>query len=227
MLLKKIKKTEENCFDPPIHYPTKLKLLLYSVFVFASISQSALLAQESKRFVISAGASLIDISMNSSLGGKVSDYFGPSDWSASFGGSLAKEINDKLEVGIQGSWRNRIGENSAGIPTGTTIWTLSAAGKYKFRKSSEASFQPYFNGNFGLTRFNKEHSPTLGLGAGLYYWISDRIGLQANSLWKYTFAPGNSEALVNFDSDGYFQHFVGLSYRFGTSKKTSQGGCLF
>jgi hypothetical protein len=165
--------------------------------------------------------------MNSSLSGKVSDYFGPSDWSASFGGSFAKEINDKLEVGIQGSWRNRALVSIESTQYEVPLWTLSATGKYKFRKSSEASFQPYFNGDFGLTRFNGEYSPTLGLGVGLYYWIADRFGFQVNSLWKYTFAPGNSQALVNFDSDGYFQHFVGLSYRFGTSKKTSQGGCLF
>jgi len=227
MLLKKFKKTEENCFDPPIHYPTKLKLLLYSVFVFASISQSALLAQESKRFVISAGVSLIDLNMDSSLSGKVSDYIGPSDWSASFGGSFAKEINDKLEVGIQGSWRNLAQVNTEIAEYEVALWTLSAIVKYKFRKSSEASFQPYFNGDFGLTRFNGEYSPTLGLGAGLYYWISDRVGFQANSLWKYTFAPGNSEATDIYGGDGYFQHFIGLSYRFGSSKKTSQGGCLF
>ena len=144
-----------------------------------------------------------------------------------FGGSFAKEINDKLEVGIQGSWRNLAQVNTEIAEYEVALWTLSAIVKYKFRKSSEASFQPYFNGDFGLTRFNGEYSPTLGLGAGLYYWISDRVGFQANSLWKYTFAPGNSEATDIYGGDGYFQHFIGLSYRFGSSKKTSQGGCLF
>ncbi len=227
MLLKKIIEAGENCFHPPSRFHTHLKYLLHFLFVFILISTSNLLAQKSNHYTISAGANLIDLSTNSSAGGKVSDYFGPSDWSASFGGRFAKEINDKFELGMQGSWRNLVKINIENTQYKVPLWTLSATVKYKFRKNSEASFQPYFNGGFGLTRFNGESSPTLGLGAGLYYWISDRVGINANSLWKYTFAPGNSEALADFSSNGYFQHFIGLAYRFEINKKGGQGGCMF
>jgi len=228
MLLKKIKKTEENCFDPPILAEVKLNLFLFFFLTFASLNFNNLFAQQENNFIFSLGFSLFDLNNESTAVDKLSDYFNPSDWSTSFGGSFEKEINDRITIGIRGSWKNLIEiniDNSENYKV--AAWTFSTLSSYKFRKSSEASLQPYVLGDFGLTRFNEQNSLSLGLGLGFYYWFTERLGLKANSLWKYTFAPGNSSAIDTGTSNLYFQHFIGLSYRFGSARNTNANSCLY
>ena len=85
--------------------------------------------------------------------------------------------------------------------------------KYNICKEGKA-FQPYLLAGGGYTWLEKEDAGNLNGGLGLEYWVNDNVGLYVESAYQHTF---DDNVLP------YFQHSVGLAFKFGGTDTDGDG----
>lgn len=99
-----------------------------------------------------------------------------------------------------------------------SLFSIDFHGKYSFYKLLNSGIlDPYIVTGLGVSVRNNEDtkaqalSPTLNLGLGLNFWITQNIGIQLNSTAKI--------GMIDFfESSDYMQHSVGIVGRFESLK---------
>ena len=95
--------------------------------------------------------------------------------------------------------------------------------KYQFVKKYTEKFELsrfdiYVQGGLGMFKIN-ESGATANFGGGLTYWLSPSLGINVESVGKWTLESDPAQ----FDTN-HFQHFLGLAYRLSDKKDTDKDG---
>jgi hypothetical protein len=101
-----------------------------------------------------------------------------------------------------------------------SLFSMDFHGKYSFYKLLNSGvIDPYVTSGLGISIRNnndenaKALNPTLNIGLGLNFWITQNIGIQLNSTAKI--------GMIDFfKSSDYMQHSVGIVARFESLKAT-------
>lgn len=99
-----------------------------------------------------------------------------------------------------------------------SLFSMDFHGKYSFYKLlNSGAIDPYVTSGLGISIRNnndenaKALSPTLNIGLGLNFWITQNIGIQLNSTAKI--------GMIDFfKSSDYMQHSIGIVARFESLK---------
>ncbi len=197
-----------------------MRKLLVSLFVLTlTIGLQAQEKQEMKsnsnKWIITAGANIVDIRTPKNLGEMFKDYIGPRDMN--FSGiplkvTVERSLNKAFSMQI-GASMNKI-QKGFGWNEGdfkTDILFLGLDGKLKYDLNDligqTGAFDPFIETGFGVTEYDHQAMVNLKAGWGFNFWLGNRVGLNFNSTYNHNFEDSGND---------YFQHSLGLAYRFTT-----------
>ncbi|MBS9774106.1 MAG: OmpA family protein [Tenacibaculum sp.] len=195
-----------------------MKKILLSLLVLTSTI--GLQAQEkqktennSNKWIITAGANIVDIRTPKNLGEAFKDYLGPRDFN--FSGvplkvTVERSLNDAFSMQI-GASMNKI-QKGFDWDKGdfkTDILFLAFDGKLKYDLNNlfgeTGRFDPFIETGFGVTEYDHHAMVNLKAGWGFNFWFTDNVGINLNSTYNHNFEKSGND---------YFQHSLGLAYRF-------------
>ncbi len=138
---------------------------------------------------------------------------------------VGRSIGDNFSVVFGGSVNkitklvNPIGNNQVTVvnPGDLAFYAVDANIKYSFRNMIKSKvIDPSLHAGGGYTWWGKQDTGAFNLGAGLTLWVTDNIGLSAQSTYKKSF-------IDRADVPSFFQHFAGLTFKFGGKDTDGDG----
>lgn len=145
-----------------------------------------------------------------------------------------RAITNSLSLGMGGSV-NRIERYVYEQPKGSGNFVTSNPGDLAFYSADVSLrlglmkllgskwFDPYFNLGEGYTWFGPESYFVTKGGAGMTLWLTENMGLNLSTAYNYSFGDRDNPAGTAPNQPGYWQHFAGLSLKFG-AKDTDKDG---
>jgi outer membrane protein OmpA-like peptidoglycan-associated protein len=148
--------------------------------------------------------------------------------------SLSRSVGNNFSIGIQGSV-NRItkfvyfnetkGDYVTKNPGDLMYYALDANAKYSFMSLiGSKTIDPSLRLGAGYTMFGDNGYPTLNPGFGVTYWLSNTIGIAAESTYKASQLIGGDRGVGAVPSEpSHFQHSFGITFLVG-GKDTDKDG---
>ncbi|CAM3822029.1 OmpA family protein [Flavobacterium cucumis] len=149
--------------------------------------------------------------------------------------NVSKYVGDGFSFGVTGSI-NRIDKfvvfdptaanaDSRGMsvvnPGNLSYYGVDAVIKYSFMEMIGTKwFDPSLNIGGGYTFFGDASAGTVNGGLGFTFWATENIGLQLQSTYKHSF---DDNRVANLDVPTHFQHFAGLTFKFGAKDTDGDG----
>ena len=116
-------------------------------------------------------------------------------------------INSKLSVGVELSFNSL---NNIGIMKNSVKYnSFGGSVKYSFKEVS-SSLKPYLFLGGTFVKSERNRTPTLNLGAGNTYWLTDRIGVNTQLMYKFSEKRFSSMR-------SHFNFTLGVVYNFNFS----------
>jgi OOP family OmpA-OmpF porin len=151
---------------------------------------------------------------------------------------VSKYVGSGLSVGLQGSV-NKIdkyvtfnptapGHDSRGYvvsnPGDLMYYGIDATIKYSFKELIKSKIiDPSLAIGGGYTFFGDSSYGTLNPGAGLTFWLTDAIGFELSTRYKWALAGDREDASGTPDAPSHFQHSAGLIFKFGGKDTDGDG----
>ncbi len=198
------------------------RLLLATILMLSFSTANA--QDKNNPWQISFGVNAVDfypVGEDAPRGGYFDEFYNATDhWSilpSLSTISVSKYLNDNFSFGVTGSINkiNKFGNNDDAIWAGTSTvtpddWSYYAIDgivKYSFAEVlNSKKFEPTLGVGGGYTWVDEIGAGTLNGALGLNYWFTDNIALSYEAKYKHSF-----EDYLN----KHWQHFVGLSIKFG------------
>ena len=182
-------------------------------------------------WLLSFGVNSVDNRVPNNFGGMIEDYIGVNDRKGVFGDlntlpaitafSVSRYLDKGFSVGIKTSINElskEFGLDEGNSTSKEVFFAFGAHVKYDVNDllGETGWFDPFVSLGINYTSIGEDNDYRLGIGYGFNTWFNETIGL--------TFA---SDYNHNFDEIGndYFQHSLGVSFRFG-GKDTDGDGVL-
>jgi len=205
------------------------KKIIGTAILFLAVTFSIQAQNADNRWAFGAGLNVFDNSTERDFGPKVEDYFGASDHSYGFRASAMYYIGGGFSAGLKGAFKTTMtGQDSNPDVSDFTMYNGLAVFQYALKGGdNDGWFDPYLSGDLGVTRWGGKSGFSYGLGGGVNFWFSDRFGLNVDSAWNMAdvIPNGAVQPLENtVFSKLYFQHSLGLAYRFGKARDTDGDG---
>ncbi|HNP33925.1 MAG TPA: OmpA family protein [Flavobacterium sp.] len=209
-----------------------LNKLFVALVMLAGLSSQA---QDSNNpWAISFGVNAVDtrVSAASKLEDQLSQYFNAKDnWnilpSVSYL-NVSKYVGSNFSFGVTGSVNKisryvlpRVGEGPYTVvnPGDKNYYAADAVINYSLMSLIKSKkIDPSIHIGGGYTWIGDElHAGTLNGGLGLTYWFTEMVGLSVRSTYKQSFED------VREDMPSHFQHFAGLTFKFGGKDTDGDG----
>ncbi len=187
------------------------KTILFFLSVFML---TGLFSQEkdfnSNDWIITAGWNAVDIRTPDSFGEIMKDYVGTSDFNM-----LAFPSKLTVERSLNNHFSMQLGASVSKIKKGfdwdkgdpeSDISFFAVDGKFKYYLGGRSGMiDPFLETGIGITKYDDYSMFNFKAGWGLNFWFSNN--------WGATLASSYNHNSQNSSND-YFQHLLGLSYRF-------------
>ncbi len=199
-----------------------MKKLLLTLLLSAGIvgvqAQKEERKSDSNKWIITAGVNAVDIRDTNSFGKSLNDYANPRG--INFGGipfkvTVERSLNKAFSMQI-GASMNKI-TKGYGWKEGyaeTDMIFLGLDGKLKYDLNDllgeTGMFDPFIETGFGVAEYDHHAMVNLKAGWGFNLWFADNFGLNFNSSYNHNFEKSGND---------YFQHSLGLAYRFTAPNK--------
>ena len=203
----------------------KVKLgVIFALLISINFTQAQ---DEQKKWAIGFGVNSVDFNKGgfNDFGDMLKDYMGTSDWNvvptiSTLSGS--RYLNYGLSVKLSVSF-NEIDKVVAGNIDGFSFFALDAAALYDLNHlfGQTGWWDPYVSFGFGSAWVDGYTGVTITPGYGFNTWFNDRLGLSVSSAYNSSAYTGGNFESANATS--YFQHSLGLIYKFGDSKQDTDG----
>ncbi len=192
-----------------------LSLFVLTLTIGLQAQEKQKMKSNSNKWIITAGANIVDIRTPENLGGVFKDYLGFSD--VNFAGIPLKVT---VERSLNKAFSMQIGVSMNKIQKGfdwhkgdfkADILFLGLDGKLKYDLNDligqTGAFDPFIETGFGVTEYDHHAMVNLKAGWGFNFWLGNRVGLNFNSTYNHNFQDSGND---------YFQHSLGVAYRFTT-----------
>ncbi len=140
--------------------------------------------------------------------------------------NVARNLGGNFSFGVTGSvnkitklvnWVGPADNAAVVVNPDLTYYAADGVIKYSLMKLIGSKvIDPSLHIDGGYTWLGKESAGTFGGGLGLTFWFTENVGLSLQSTYKHSFAERVEVPTV-------FQHFAGLSFKFG-GKDTDNDG---
>lgn len=207
------------------------KILAAAFMVFGLSSQ----AQDSDNpWAITFGANAVDTQTSGTFNGDFADHFNKpfkvkENWnilpSVSYL-NVSRYVGDNFSFGVTGSVNkitkvvNQLSEGGEYIvtnPGDLTYYGADAIVKYSFMNMIGSKvIDPSAHVGGGYTWFGDYSGGTVNGGLGLTLWFTETVGLSLQSTYKKSFAD-------RIEVPSHFQHFAGLTFKFGGKDTDGDG----
>jgi len=133
---------------------------------------------------------------------------------------IARSLNKSfaLELSLAAATVNKSGKREAGTEFFGDVDLLI---KYSFANDHllkmNCWFDPYIAVGPGYSMYSSESSLALNAGIGSNFWLSDAVGVRAQTMYNKSSAD---------EVGDYFHHTLGLVIRFGSGKDTDKDGVV-
>ncbi len=188
---------------------------------------------ENNRWAFSFGANAVDtrVGAEEPLLGRFGEFFNVQDhWnyipSLSYI-SLERYIGNGFSFGVTGSmnrinkyveFRDADGNFPVTNPGDLEYYGIDGQVKYSFQEMIGSKwFDPSLHIGGGYTFYGDYSGGTANGGAGITFWFTEQIGLSLRSTYKHSFRE------VRAELPEHFQHFVGLTIKFGGKDTDGDG----
>ncbi len=125
---------------------------------------------------------------------------------------VGRYIGNGFAIGLAGSF-NSIDKVGDSYTDGLSYFGADFDVRYNFLK--KGWFDPYATLGGGYTWFDGEGNGTLNGGLGINFWLSENIGLNAQTIYKHSF---DEEVMLP-----HFQHALGIVFKFGGKDTDGDG----
>ncbi|WP_291098523.1 MULTISPECIES: OmpA family protein [unclassified Flavobacterium] len=151
--------------------------------------------------------------------------------------SVSKYVGDNFSFGVQGSINKitkyvrfaptAVGHDSRGYivynPGDLMYYGIDASVKYSFMSLIKSKvIDPSLHIGGGYSFFGDSSYGTINPGAGLTFWFTEAIGLSLETTYKKSFGD-REDASGTPDAPSFFQHTVGLTFKFGGKDTDGDG----
>ena len=127
---------------------------------------------------------------------------------------VSKYLGDNFSLGL-GASANKIEKFGDAMANDLSYYGLDGIIKYNLGDAlGWGKFEPYLGVGGGYTWVDKIGAGTANGTLGINYWFSEQFGITAQSTYKHAFVDKINE---------HFQHFVGLSIKFGGKDTDGDG----
>jgi outer membrane protein OmpA-like peptidoglycan-associated protein len=144
---------------------------------------------------------------------------------------VSRYVGDGFSFGLTGSvnkidkWVSRVPMTTStdlvSNPGDLSYYAIDGAIKYSFLEMLGTKwFDPSLHVGGGYNFFGDASAGTVNGGLGLTFWFSENVGLQLQSTYKHSF---DDNRVADLDVPSHFQHFAGLTFKFG-GKDTDNDG---
>ena len=200
----------------------KLKIIFLAVFLLVGISKVQA-QDEDNKWAVSAGLNIVDIThaKATDVVNLAKDYLGPGDWNIGAPSiSVSRYLNYGLSVKLDGSY-NKLTTFLDVDGDDVNLYSFNLSGLYDLNNwfGETGWFDPYVFVGAGYTvqtpPAGNMSSITANAGLGFNSWLNDKWGISAMS---GAYNP------VTGDLKGYFQHSLGVIYKFGGPSKPDADG---
>jgi outer membrane protein OmpA-like peptidoglycan-associated protein len=145
--------------------------------------------------------------------------------------NVSRYVGDGFSFGLTGSvnkidkWVSRVPMTTStdlvSNPGDLSYYAIDGAIKYSFLEMLGTKwFDPSLHVGGGYNFFGDASAGTVNGGLGLTFWFSENVGLQLQSTYKHSF---DDNRVADLDVPSHFQHFAGLTFKFG-GKDTDNDG---
>ncbi|WP_179214989.1 thrombospondin type 3 repeat-containing protein, partial [Flavobacterium psychrophilum] len=210
-----------------------LNKLFVSMLMIAGLSASA---QDSNNpWAISFGANAVDTRTSAgvrdfNIKDHFSEFFNVKDhWnilpSVSYL-TVARNVGGNFSVGVTGSvnkvtkwveWTGPTPNGTSVVDTNLMYYAGDLAIKYSLMNLIGSKvIDPSVNVGGGYTFLGKESAGTANMGAGLTFWFTEQVGLSLSTTYKKSFE-------TRAELPSLFQHFAGLTFKFGGKDTDGDG----
>ncbi len=198
----------------------QVKLFMATLALVAVFSANA--QDKNNPWSIGLGINSVDIRTPDDFVGVLKDWAGPGDINvlpALSRISVGRYLNYGLSAEVAGSL-NKV-EKGYGWDDGDTLSDdtfLAIDGRLKYDLNeligSTAWFDPYIQAGVGYSKIGDLDDFKVLAGAGFNTWFNENIGLNFQSAYAHAF---------NSDGTDYFQHSIGLVFKFGGTDTDGDG----
>ena len=199
-----------------------LSRLLFALLLMLGLSNTYA-QDENNPWAISFGMNAVDFyptGEDAPLGDIFDEYFNAEDhWNilpSLSSLSVSRYISNGFSVGATASINkiDKFGDDD-GVYNGASYFGLDGVVKYSFGSLIDMPWlDPYLGVGGGYTWVDKIGAGTLNGTVGINFWITENIGLTAQSAYKHAFEDYLST---------HFQHTVGVSVKFGGKDTDGDG----
>ena len=194
-----------------------LKVTLLGVLsMFLCLESNA--QDENNPWLISVGLNSVDNRIGKSVSSAVEDYFGLNDQNTLLAittFSANRYLKNGFSAGVDVSI-NEIEEGFGRENSEDFFFAIGANLRYDVNElvGETGWFDPFVSLKANFTSIEEDDDYRVGLGYGFHTWFNEKIGLTFESSYNH-----------NFDETGndYFQHSLGVSFRFGEKDSDGDG----
>lgn len=173
---------------------------------------------ENNPWLISLGLNSVDNRIGKSVSSAFEDYFGLNDQNTLFA-MTTFSVNRYLKNGFSAGVEFSINEIEEGFGRDNSedfFFAIGANLRYDVNElvGETGWFDPFVSLKANFTSIEDDDDYRVGLGYGFHTWFNEKIGLTFESSYNH-----------NFDETGndYFQHSLGVSFRFGEKDSDGDG----
>jgi len=145
--------------------------------------------------------------------------------------NVSRYVGDGFSVGLTGSvnridrWVERVPmtESTDVVlnPGNLSYYAIDATIKYSFMELIGTKwFDPSLQIGGGYDFFGNASAGTVNGGVGFTFWFTEQVGLQLQTTYKHSF---DDTRIPNVDVPTHFQHFAGLTFKFGGKDTDGDG----
>ncbi len=205
----------------------RLKISLMALILLVGV-HNATAQDATKKWAFSFGINMVDINKTgpSEFGDFTKDYLGESDWNtipAISHVNVARYLDNGFSLELNGSL-NKIDEAPIEVD-GLSFFALDLGARYDLNHlkfiGETGWFDPYLRVGLGMTWIEGDDGFTINNGAGFNTWFNDTVGLNFSTMYKVNLNSNTAFPMVA--SDGYFQHAIGVVFRFGGQDADGDG----
>tara|TARA_B100000809_G_scaffold256935_1_gene297658 strand:+ start:8565 stop:9941 length:1377 start_codon:yes stop_codon:yes gene_type:complete len=203
----------------------KVKVIILGMLLLSGLVKVQA-QDEDNKWAVTAGLNIIDIThvKATDIVGLAKDYLGPKDWNIGAPSvSVSRYLNYGISAKLDASY-NKITtfEVEGDFEDGdVNFYSFNLSGLYDLNNwfGETGWFDPYVFVGVGYTVQTAKSGDLTGIGAnaglGFNSWLNDKWGISAVS-GAYNPVTGNLK--------GYFQHSLGVIYKFGGPSKADADG---
>ncbi|WP_134338191.1 OmpA family protein [Flavobacterium psychrophilum] len=140
--------------------------------------------------------------------------------------TVARNVGGNFSVGVTGSvnkvtkwveWTVPTPNGTSVVDTNLMYYAGDLAIKYSLMNLIGSKvIDPSVNVGGGYTFLGKESAGTANMGAGLTFWFTEQVGLSLSTTYKKSFE-------TRAELPSLFQHFAGLTFKFGGKDTDGDG----